>query len=85
MEEGETLGDPSGVNNPFSHLRELRPLLFSQLLSLPLCEDDPLELGRLSFEAFVAGATPTKALVDVLGLGTGDAVGVRRGEGSGNN
>lgn len=72
--------DPSGVNSPFSHLPELL-----QLLSLPL-EDDPMELRRLSFEVFVAAkAIPTNALVDALGLGMGDAVGVRRGEGSGNN
>lgn len=83
--EGGALGEPSGVNNPFSHLPEPWLLLPSQLLLLPFSEADPMELRRLSFEVLAAKAIPTNALVDALGLGTGEAVGVRRGEGSGNS
>jgi hypothetical protein len=65
-------GDASGVSMPFSHRVFLTRDAESSLLAT--------ELGRLSRDE-----DAPRQKVDVFGLGNGDEVGVRRGDGSGNS
>ena len=69
-------GDESGVNKPFPR----RYLGRRDSGSSQLDVEHLRELGRLSRDEDAA-----RQEVDVFGLGTGEEVGVRRGDGSGNS